>query len=265
MLDLDKPDTDAFLAHDTVIAMLVARARARRVANAVLASTDVLLPSGTTFVAVIEGGKSGGRITVNDAGAALAQVSEIGLEITDRVITAARSTAGKFGLLFEQGILRSQPGEITDAVADLILFANAVRDVSVAAIHAAKIHDRSRFRERIRAALGRIFQSGSVQTGATLEGASSDHHRYDYLIHIEGEQRLVLDVPVPDHNSVAAVTLRQLDLKAMAKPDLHQAIAYDDADKWPSASLAQLRLAQVPVIRANDLERGLRSAAGIPA
>jgi hypothetical protein len=41
---------------------------------------------------------------------------------------------------------------------------------------------------------------------------------------------------------------------------MHQAIVYDEADHWRSTSLAQLKLAQVPLVNARFLQEGLIAA-----
>ena len=248
--------------HNELVAALAFRGQPRRLGDAILVPTDVLLPNGTNLVAVVEGGKAGDRITVTDAGAALSQVADAGLEVSDKVLTAAKSAAGKRGTVIEAGALRFGPVPLEEARLAVVMLANTARDVAEAALQMGRKHEQIRFRERVRMELARIFNNASVQAGATLIGASTDKHRFDYLVALPGGRRLALDVPLPDHNSVAAVTLRQLDLKAAELPGMRQAIAYDDRDRWPSSTLMQLRLANVPVVHAGALESGLKEVAG---
>jgi hypothetical protein len=99
-----------------------------------------------------------------------------------------------------------------------------------------------------------------VQRRARLKGYCEDSLRFDYLVTINAGLRLVVDAPVPDGSSIASVVLRQADIKAAQILGLHQAIVYDEADHWQSTNLAQLKLAQVPLINARSLQTGLMAA-----
>lgn len=253
----------AFPLHNAIVTALADRLRPSRVGDAILVPTDVMLPSGALVTAVIEGGKAGDRITVSDAGAAIAEVSDAGLEVSDRVYSTARRIAARGSARFADGAIQIGPVPVAEAHGAVVLLANLTRDVAEMALKAARQQEHSRFRERVRAELNRIFTDAAVAARVTLEGASSERHQFDYLVGLSDGRRLALDVPLPDQSSVAAVTLRQLDLKATASPLIAQAIAYDDDDHWPTATLQLLRLAGVPVINADGLEFGLRAAAGV--
>jgi hypothetical protein len=81
----------SYPGHDAIVALLSDRKAPRRMGNAIVVPTDVLLPSHVACVVVIEGGASGNEITASDAGASLACVLEAGLEITPRAAVAAGS------------------------------------------------------------------------------------------------------------------------------------------------------------------------------
>jgi hypothetical protein len=60
--------------HDEIVALLSDRKAPRRMGNAIVVPTDVLLPSHVACMVVIEGGATGNEITASDAGASLACV-----------------------------------------------------------------------------------------------------------------------------------------------------------------------------------------------
>jgi hypothetical protein len=243
--------------HDEIIAALSIRKPPSRVGDAIVMSTDVLLPSNVTCVVVIEGGAAGHEITASDAGAALACVREAGLEVNGSVERAAARAAQSYGLSMERGILRSQPESISEARYLVLCMANAMSHVANAALAAAKKHEKVRFRERVQSELTSIFAENRVHRNGVLRGFSQDTHKFDFVVGFEHGRKLALDVPIPDPTSIAAVVLRQADMRAALDENIRQAIAYDKGDKWTSSSLAQLQLAKVPLVTAGNLRAGL--------
>ena len=252
--------TALYPRHADITRALKARNRALRLSGSLVVPTDVLLPNHSHCVVIIEGGVVGDRITVSDAGAALASVAETGLEITHAVLEAARRTAIPFGVGMEGGVLRTHPVSPEDAVNAVVALANAMREVARVAFDAARRAQRTRFRERVFGELNRIFTGSHVRRDGHIRGSSEDSLRFDYVVALNDSRRLVVDAPLPDLSSIASVVLKQSDLRVANIAGVKQAIVYDEDDRWPSSGLAQLNLAQVPVISAVILEQGLRAA-----
>lgn len=244
--------TDADSGHDPVVAALRARPTARRAEGGVLVPTDVLLPNGATVLAIVQGGDAGDRITAHDGGAALHQVTDAGLPVGKAILAAARIAARQHGVTLEDGCVRTAPEDVADAWAAVVILANATRAVAEAALQAARKQQHDRFRDRVLSQLRRIFVDAPVHAHAPLKGFSEDALRFDWLVGLPGGRQLALDTPVPDSSSVAAVVLRQIDLARKRPEGVIQAIAYDDADAWPSTTIRQLQLARVPVVRAAE-------------
>lgn len=244
---------------DDVLEALNPRRPLRRRGGAVVFPTDVMLPSGVNVVAYVEGGQAGDRVTATDGGDALHEVIATGRVLTDHAMRAAARVARRHGLTLEGTVLRSHPEAVEDARAAAIWLANGARAVAEAALAASRKRERALFRDRVRADLLRIFDDSKLHQRAILAGASEDKHRFDWLVGMPGGGHLVLDVPVPDHSSIAAVIVRHLDLKELHRPDVRQAITYDDSDEWPTQQIAQLRLARVDLIPAQFLVEKLRA------
>jgi hypothetical protein len=246
--------------HDEIVDALKERNVVRRLDNVVLATTDVILPSGSQVVVLVEGGVSGDRVTASDAGAALISVAEAGLELDAPAYSSIQRLAAKLGLSLEAGILRSEPVSPDEAAYAVVLLANGAREIAKAAFDVGRRQERRRFREKVEQELGKIFGPAIVQKSARLNGYSEDSLRFDYLVTLNNRCRLVVDAPIQDGSSIASVVLRQADIKAAQIPGMHQAIVYDEGDNWRSSSLAQLKLAQVPLINARFLQDGLMAA-----
>ncbi|WP_424813594.1 hypothetical protein [Roseococcus sp. YIM B11640] len=239
----------------------VVRPVARVSGSHLLVPTDVMLPNGATVLVFLDSGQAGARVTAMDGGAALAQVTDAGREVTPAVFAAARGAAKPFGLSLEGTILRSAPEALEDARTAILLLANGARAVADAALAAARKQDRQRFRDRVRAELTRIFADAMVRPHASFSGESQERHNFDWLVSISPDLQLAIDTPVPEHASIAAAVMRNLDVGKRHVRGLRQAIAYSEDDGWTASELAQLRLANVPIIPAPALEASLRDLA----
>lgn len=224
--------------------------------NALLVPTDVLLPNRTTCVVLVEGGNSGERVTLTDQGGALASVLDSGISITPSALRAAEREAKKLGFMLEGSALRSTPIELNDIGAGIRQAAFVMTSVAKVAFDHAKKHAGIRYRDRVRAQLEKIFGITHIHPDFQINGASNERLRFDYGISIQGT-RLLFDAPVPDVNSIASVVLRHRDMKSANDKAIRQVIAYDEQDQWPPTSLAQLRLADVPLIDSRYLEENL--------
>lgn len=221
--------------------------------------TDVLLPSGALVVAHVEGGVAGDRVSAHDGGAALAEVRQAGFVLTQHVLRAARSAAGRAGLSVEGSVLRSPPEALSDARVAVVVLANGARTVAEAALAAARKKDRLRLRDRVAQQLREIFGDVAIRQEAPLVGSSRAAHRVDWLVRLSDTRQLAIDVPVPDSSSIAATVLRQIDLRRGSIAGLRQAIAFDEDDEWTAAELSQLAMAEVPLVSARHMADQLRT------
>jgi hypothetical protein len=221
--------------------------------------TDVLLPSGALVLAYIDGGVAGDRVSAHDGGAALAEVRQAGFAMTQQVMRAARSAAGRAGLSVEGSILRSPPEALADARVAVIILANGARAVAEAALTAARKKDRIRLRDRVAQQLREIFGDVAIRHEVPLLGGSRTSHRVDWLVRLSDSRQLAIDVPVPDSSSIASTVLRQIDLRRGSISGLHQAIAFDEDDEWTATELSQLAMADVPLVSSRRMAEQLRT------
>ncbi|WP_424138626.1 hypothetical protein [Roseomonas chloroacetimidivorans] len=239
----------------TILQLLGRVENLRPFGDAVLVSTDVLLPDGSAVVLSVEGGRSGTRFVVHDSGAGLAVLSNAGLPGGPHVVAAANRVVRSRGLHMEGAAVASPPVEAEAVPAMIKWVADSARRAAEAAVSEARKKERRLLRERVQGELRRIFGEATILQKGTLRGRSNDAHRFDFLISAPGGLKLALDTPTPDPSSVAAVVIRHLDVRAAELPGVRQAIAFDEADAWPSNSLDQLRLAGVPLIAEPELWR----------
>jgi hypothetical protein len=151
---------------DEIIDTLKERNVVRRLDNVVVAKTDVLLPSGSQVLVLVEGGAFGDRVTASDAGAALICVAEAGLELDAAAYASMRRLAAKLGLSLEAGILRSEPVLPGEAAYAVVLLANGARDIAKAAFDVGRRQKRRGVRERV--------ASSRHESRANSPDASSD-------------------------------------------------------------------------------------------
>lgn len=247
----------------------LARAAATRNAAVVHAHgveipTDVMFPSGAGITVVVSGGREGETVAVSDGGAAVRHVRDSGLYIAEpdlsAIVRAARAMRLDFGA-GEIGV-RVAPDDLGWAITRV---ANASRDIAQIAIRAVRRRQARNFKAVVRQQLARIFPTGIVTGRARIAGASAKPYRFDYSVRFGAGRQLTLDLPHPDPTTVSTTVLRNLDLRRRNPPDLVQMIVWDDREPWSAEALAQLRLAEVKVVRGSALEGALQEVLGVDA
>ena len=109
------------------------------------------------------------------------------------------------------------------------------------------------FRRDLDVVLERRFQDDLRKRGHFV-GASNKSHTFDYLIHGNDNQFLIIDAVVPDSSSVNAAVVSHMDVRAIHRPDVRQFIVYDRDQEWNASDLALLTLG-APSVPFQDFER----------
>jgi hypothetical protein len=223
--------------------------------------TDVVLPSGAGVTVMLSGGRSE-MIAVSDGGTAIRHARETGMDLAECDLRAVRRAAKAAGLDFGSGELFVQvpAGDLAWGISKV---ANATRDIAHVAVRAAQRRIARNFKAVVRQQLDRIFPTGIVTGRAAVPGVSARPHRFDYAVRLATGRQLTLDLPNPDPNTISSIVLRNLDVKRRNRPDLVQVIVWDDREQWTAENLAQLRLADVALVRGSALETALRELLGV--
>lgn len=223
----------------------------------VVVPTFCLYPTNAVVNVFIDG--SDREFVVHDRAGAIEQFhATLGMESVPKSLiygTARRRgvTVAKDGALFVRKVTAD---ELSGAIA---LVANASTDVAHHLIDYYRPAPRQNLSEEVEAILDTSFPSQWRKEEAFV-GQSTKMHRFDYSVKLDGRQ-LLIDLVKPDASSVNAAVVAHLDVeKAEPRAFLHRVI-YDDREKWPTASLALLRVVAVPIARSSAPEAFARLAA----
>ena len=223
----------------------------------VVVPTFCLYPTNAVVNVYVDGTER--EFVVHDRGGAIEQFhATLGMEEVPKSLiygTARRRgvSVAKDGAIFVQ---RVSAEELAGA---MTLVANASTDVAHHLIDYYRPPPRQVLSAEVEALLDTSFPS-QWRKEEVVSGQSTKKHRFDYAVRLDGRQ-LLIDLVKPDASSINAAVVSHLDVE-QAEPNrfMHRVI-YDDREKWPSESLALLRVVAVPIARSAAPQAFARLAA----
>ena len=211
-------------------------------------STQVLYPSNSAVTVTVRGGVE--TAVISDDGGAISELISSGLRypISDRQI---RAIVKAQGLQVKRGVISSPAVPFRSLAVAIVIVANASADVAGWAIDHLRFQVRRNFREDLEHILTKYFHE-NLKHDTPVLGASNKPHKFDYVIHLPKERRLLIDPVINDHNSITSSVVANLDVANAHDPRTEQLIVYDDRLKWNSSDLKLLELGArtVPFSRA---------------
>lgn len=223
---------------EAIIKSLSRMVGATQIDDGVRVSTHVLYPSNSTISVSIRGGTN--SFVVSDDGGAISEIVSAGLEvqISDRQI-GARVRAQ--GLRVQRGAISSPliPAEAMPAA--IILVANASGDVAGWALDHLKFGEQPNFRRDLEDLLDKYFHD-NLRRDTPVIGASNKIHKFNYVIYLGKDRRLLIDPVINDHSSISARVVANLDVSNIRDPLVEQLIVYDDRLRWNASDLKLLEL-----------------------
>jgi len=215
--------------------------------------TDVILPSHDLAIVVVEGGAKDDRYTLSDGGHLFTTLDLQGYRLTPAVIKAAKRAAAHRGASIQNYEIIFGPVPLEAVPALISHVAELEREAMLATFKILAKQERRALKDRISGLLEQIAEAGTVSSSYKMQGSTTAMHRFDFALALPGRKKVLLDVPVPDPQSIAATILRQADIARLSSSHLAQFITFDPQDNWPAPSLAQLQLAGVPLIAVSSL------------
>jgi hypothetical protein len=228
----------------TISLELEAWSKPRLVGDRLLVPTFSFYPSNAMVQIFVEGGND--SFVVSDGGGAIETLHGAGghkvaaLKMLPALVRGHEFKVSGSGWIYGPNISRS---EITGAIS--LISETSVRCSEILLRH-FKPEMHSDFRKDIEVALEHRYRD-AFKAGGHLPGASNKIHKFDYVVRTDHGNTIVMDAVVPDSSSINAALVSHLDLMRTNRPDIKQAIIYDDGQKWKSADLALLTLAAPPI------------------
>jgi hypothetical protein len=226
--------------------------------DGVRVSTHVLYPSNGAVTVTVRGGIA--SYVVSDDGGALSEIISAGLKtpISDRQIAARVKSQG---LHVSRGVILSPQVPEVAVEAAIVLVANASGDVARWSLDHLRFNIQHDFREELDSLLGSHFHD-NLKRDTPVVGASTKAHKFNYVIYLQGERRLLVDPVINDHSSISSRVVANLDVRNAHDSRIEQLIVYDDRLRWSGSDLKLLELGArtVPFSHAEPEIRRLAAA-----
>lgn len=206
--------------------------------------THCLYPSNESVAVIVEGGAS--EFIVHDDGGAVDEIASIGgrLEKSHKLVGYILRPYGL--AMDEHGVIRSPIVPPDQLLGTIILVANASKEVAEDLIQRIRPRSRRSFREDLARLLELKFPKHVVRNSILL-GASNKPHKFDHIVRLDENRKLVIDAVVNDPGSINAAVVAHLDVNRAKPQGIEQRIVYDDHERWSSADLSLLKVGARPV------------------
>jgi len=222
---------------ETVIASMARWPEIREQDGRVLVPTHCIYPSNGVVTVVVEGGAS--HFRVHDDGAALEELDATGGIVT-YPIAIMRSATRQQGLeVSDAGVIFSPLVGVDDLPAIISLIANGSKEAAHRLIDRMTPRPRRNFRLELEKLLELEFGHITLRRSSAVSGLHKPH-RFDYVVHISEQRKLLLDAVTPEASSINAAVVAHLDVKQAQLPNVIQRIVYDDEEKWRAEDLSLL-------------------------
>jgi hypothetical protein len=202
--------------------------------------TLCLYPSNGTVTVYVTGGTR--ECIVSDGGGAIDEIAAHGLPVVDSP-RLLKPFCKSRGLVVHAGQIMSPPVPIEAVAATIALVANASSGAAHWGVHKIKTPHRRDIRAALAQVLEGRFGKDRVLAEQHLTGQSTRRYRFDHIVMLGGDRRLLIDAVIPEASSVNAKAIAHIDLKQTEDPNLVQRVVYDEEDHWDAADLSLLQMA----------------------
>ncbi len=217
----------------------------------IIIPTFSVYPSNSAVQAFVEGGRD--TFIVSDGGGAIktllgaGYLGNSGVKMLEDFARGADVKVNHGGWIFHSGVTLKN---LASAISLVTEFSREAAEMLIRKFRPQKTFD---FRRDLDRVLERRFQDDLRKRGHFV-GASNKTHTFDYLIHGNDNQFVIIDAVVPDSSSVNAAVVAHMDVRATHRPDVRQFIVYDGEQGWNSSDLALLTLG-APSVSFQSFER----------
>lgn len=208
--------------------------------------THCLYPSNSSVTVSVAGGV--GAFFVHDGWGAIEEVSAAGGAFPPAdAAHIVRYVVSGYGLsIDETGLVKADRVTADELLTTIMLVANASKDAANELLN----RFRPRLRRNIKAELARMLEihfPKHVIRNQVFVGASNKSHRFDNVVRLSGDKKIILDVVMREASSINAALVAHLDIRNAHIPNIDQRIIYDDQEIWPAADLNLLKIGAPPV------------------
>jgi hypothetical protein len=210
--------------------------------DGVLVATHCLYPSNDFVQVAVRGGPN--EFIVSDEGGAFADIESAGAQI-EKPDALVRHLLVSTGMNIVNGVIRSPRVSREVLPIAIALTANASSDVAEWLYTHCKIKRERNFRKIVREFLRKAYDDRVVDE--TIVGESNKPHKFENVIRLPNDRRLIADAVIHDASSINARVIANLDVRMAKHQGLEQRIVYDDHEEWNPADLNLLQVGATAV------------------
>lgn len=201
--------------------------------NGVRVSTHCLYPSNSLVSVFIRGGED--TFVVSDEGRALIELTSSGVDL-QHSRRAIANFASSQGVEYKNGVIYSPLASLMELPAAIILVANASKEIATHLFSHTHIKRRRNFKELVHQFLSAKFDGQRVKQ-MELVGESNKPHKFENVIVLNSEEKLIVDPVIHDPASINARVVANFDVKNRKLSGIEQRIIYDDEDDWSPSDI----------------------------
>ena len=223
--------------------------------DSVLVTTPCMYPSNGFVHVVIHG--QGNTFSVTDNGGAVREIEATGIADIKPDKTLANLVRAQ-GLAVHDGKIVAPLVPLAALPIAIALVANASKEMAEWLFDNSKIKRPRDFKALVKEFLQNTFEKNAF-ADELIVGVSNKPHKFENLIILPNNRRLIIDPVMADASSVNARVVANMDVKMADIPGLEQRIIYDDDEDWKAADLNLLQVGApvIPFSRSADAIRNL--------
>lgn len=223
----------------------------------VVVPTHFLYPS-RSHVCVFVSTTLYNSFVVSDGAGAVDTISAHGIELynADRFLNPFCSSAG---LRAVNGAIASAHIPAEELAGAIVVVAETSARAASHAVHKYRPRKKRDLYGAVKEEIDKRFAPERVRQHEKVIGASHRQYRFDFVVTVSGDRTLLLDVVMPEQNSINAKAAANIDVARADKAGVTQMIVYDDKEAWNTEDLNFVQLA-APTIALSRLPVSLQSA-----
>jgi hypothetical protein len=226
--------------------------------DTVVIPTHSLYPSGSIVNIYIDMGKNHAQIS--DGGGAFEELLKIG-DVEGPMLKSIKLFSKRHGLSVDNRGWLMSPEISLDHLASFVAIVSSA-SVSAANYLIDKFNPyptANAFKADVEYKLAAHFNE-QLHKEFKYTGVEKKH-TFDFMIQLNGSQQLLLDLVVPNANSINSAVVSHLDVAKLENKNIQQRIVYNADDDWKAADISVLKLGAATVKHSSIVKLARKLAA----
>lgn len=196
-------------------------------------ATHCMYPSNGLVSVFVRGGEN--TFVVSDEGGAIRELTSSGVDL-QHSSKSIYHLAASYGVIYRNGVISSPMTTLNELPAAIIMVANSSKEVAAHLFNHTTIRRKRNFKELVHQFLSARFNGERVKA-MEFVGESNKPHKFENVVVLDGERRLIVDPVVRDAASINARVVANFDIRSKNLPGIEQRIIYDDEDAWAPSDI----------------------------